>query len=113
MLSVGGLAFEAGFLSAASRTQAPLRIELAPEIKTTGSSVPSIPESKTLTAEERTGVDVSPNKIPSCVYVASRNSKLYHLATCAIVKRIKPENKLCFKDADEAKARGLTAGCAR
>lgn len=41
-------------------------------------------------------------------YVASKNGTRYYLPTCSGAKRIKEENKIWFKTAAEAQARGLT-----
>jgi hypothetical protein len=42
----------------------------------------------------------------NCPYVASKNSNKYHLASCQFAAKIKPENKVCFSSAEEAKNRG-------
>ncbi|MDF1498273.1 MAG: hypothetical protein P1P85_02880 [Patescibacteria group bacterium] len=40
-------------------------------------------------------------------FVASKNSKIYHKVDCAIVKRIKDENKIFFNSMKEAEDRGF------
>ncbi len=42
------------------------------------------------------------------MFVASKNSKIYHLPDCQYVKRIKDENKIWFKSAKEARERGYS-----
>jgi len=42
------------------------------------------------------------------VFVASKNSKIYHRPDCKYVKRIKEENKIWFQSAKEAGDRGYT-----
>ena len=42
------------------------------------------------------------------VFVASKNSKIYHRPDCKYVKRIKEENKIWFQSAKEAEDRGYT-----
>ena len=42
------------------------------------------------------------------IFVASKNSKIYHKPDCKYVKRIKEENKIWFQSAKEAKDRGYT-----
>jgi hypothetical protein len=37
-----------------------------------------------------------------CLYVASKNSKIYHTPGCSFAKRIKPENLVCFASKEEA-----------
>ena len=39
----------------------------------------------------------------NCKYVGSKNSKTYHLPDCKWVKRIKPENLVCYKTDEEVK----------
>jgi hypothetical protein len=41
-----------------------------------------------------------------CAFIGSKNSDKYHLPTCSSAKRIKPENVVCFKSAEEAAAKG-------
>lgn len=112
LIAVSLLGFEAGFLSGKSdRYQEPLRIELAPVAVSTAANAnpisPSAGIGERTAKEERKSMSEGAN----CLFVASRNSKLYHAASCAVVKRIKSENRLCFKEASEAVARGLTPGC--
>ena len=112
LIAVSLLGFEAGFLSGKSgRYQEPLRIELAPVAVSTATD--TNPVSPSAGIGERTAREArkSMPEGAGCLFVASRNSKLYHAAGCAVVKRIKPENRLCFKEASEAVARGLTPGC--
>ena len=40
------------------------------------------------------------------MFVASKNSKIYHLPSCQYVQRIKEENKIWFKSVEEAGERG-------
>ena len=42
------------------------------------------------------------------IFVASKNSKIYHLPDCQYVKRIKDANKIWFKSAKEAGERGYS-----
>jgi endonuclease YncB( thermonuclease family) len=44
-----------------------------------------------------------------CLYVASKNSDVYHTPGCKYAKRIKPENLLCFTKKEEIK--NLTKSC--
>ncbi|MBZ5537769.1 MAG: hypothetical protein LAO31_17580 [Acidobacteriia bacterium] len=39
-------------------------------------------------------------------FVASKKSNKYHLPTCRYGQKIKPENRITFKDAKEAQAAG-------
>ena len=47
----------------------------------------------------------------SCPYLGSKNSDKYHLATCGVVKRIKPTNIRCFATPEIAEAAGYKPGC--
>lgn len=42
------------------------------------------------------------------MFVASKNSKIYHKPDCKYVKRIKEENKIWFQSAKEAKDKGYS-----
>lgn len=42
------------------------------------------------------------------MFVASKNSKVYHLPDCQYVKRIKDANKIWFKSAEEAEEKGYS-----
>jgi methylphosphotriester-DNA--protein-cysteine methyltransferase len=53
----------------------------------------------------------SENTIPqnkTGMFVASKNSKIYHSPDCQYVKRIKDENKIFFKSAEDARKKGYT-----
>jgi methylphosphotriester-DNA--protein-cysteine methyltransferase len=65
----------------------------------------------TTNGAERVAAVVETNK--GCLYVGSRNSDKYHLPSCAVTKRIKPENIVCFGNAEEAAKRGYVPGCIR
>ena len=43
------------------------------------------------------------------MFIASKNSKIYHSPDCQYVKRIKEENKIYFKSAEEARDRGYSS----
>lgn len=45
---------------------------------------------------------------PKGLFVASKNSKLYHWPWCAAAKKIKPENQIWFKTEAQAKAAGYS-----
>ena len=42
------------------------------------------------------------------MFVASKNSKVYHLPSCQYAKRIKDENKIWFGSAKEAREKGYS-----
>jgi len=57
--------------------------------------------------QEKSENTVSQNK--TGMFVASKNSKIYHRPDCKYVNSIKEENKIFFKSAQEAQDRGYTA----
>ncbi len=57
--------------------------------------------------ESASNQEVFEIKQGSRMFVASKNSTLYHKADCVYVKRIKEENKIFFNSAKEAEDRGL------
>lgn len=110
---VSVLGFEAGVITAHSSPSKPMIIEVP------GSSL-IVQEGKekngkidTMSEGEKEVRTSSPNgtSASECPLVGSKNSTLYHLPTCAPAKRIKPENRVCFKDADDAEKRGYKPGC--
>ena len=47
-----------------------------------------------------------------CVFVGSKNSNKYHYPDCHWTKKIKPENRVCFSGAEEARQQGyIPASC--
>jgi hypothetical protein len=44
--------------------------------------------------------------LPSTLYVASKNSQVYHLPHCSGAKNISPANKITFASKEEAEAAG-------
>lgn len=111
---VGVLAFESGFLRGKlSRSAEPMVI-----------SIPAVTESQIATGAVQDGGGGSLAGVErialttggkqgtvNCPLVGSRNSNLYHLVTCAVAKRIKPENKVCFTSKEDAEKRGYVPGC--
>ena len=45
---------------------------------------------------------------PSCPYVASRNSTLFHTSTCDTSRRISPATRVCYATREDAAAAGRT-----
>lgn len=108
---VAVLSFEVGVLSNFSHSAAPIVIEVSKgnEAAATGGPAPV----DAVTTGTTTGSVVSQADVTKadCVFVGSRNSTLYHLPTCAVAKRIKAENRVCFASADDATKRGYKPGC--
>lgn len=110
---VGTLAFESGYLRGKTTQSAPLVVSIpaVSEPSSTSdvvnmSTAPQPGETKQLVST------VAGNQTTtSCPLVGSRNSNKYHVATCAVAKRIKPENRVCFSSKEDAEKRGYVAGC--
>ncbi len=109
---VGALAFESGFLRGTLSQSEPIVISLPavsePQAVVSGAQT----EDRLSGAEQVVAQDTGggQEKTP-CTFVGSRNSDKYHLQSCAVVKRIKQENKVCFASEEDAKKRGYVAGC--
>lgn len=108
MILVGALSFEAGLFKGMTRSAEPISIEIPANI--------DAPAVAGATMEAATPAAVKPvgeasEKLGKCAFIGSRNSTLYHLPTCAVAKRIKPENIVCFADAADAERRGYKPGC--
>jgi len=104
---VGILCFEGGILYGQVSQAKPIVL-----------SLPAIP-SKEIVSEKQgdtiqqpmSANSASKEKTSDCLFVGSRNSNKYHLPTCAVAKRIKSENTVCFASKEEAEKRGYVAGC--
>ncbi|OGI16258.1 MAG: hypothetical protein A3E38_01275 [Candidatus Moranbacteria bacterium RIFCSPHIGHO2_12_FULL_54_9] len=118
VLLTGTLAFESGVLRGSLEQSEPLVISLpAPTerdpavlsetaetgAKTGGGTVAGVAQAVALAGK--------PSGDAACPFVGSRNSNKYHLSTCAVAKRIKPENRVCFASQEEAQKRGYVASC--
>ena len=51
--------------------------------------------------DKKIGVWNCTSSVNDCLYVASKNSKVYHTPDCKWAKRIKPENLICIKSEEE------------
>lgn len=115
ILIFGTLTFESGFLRGKISQSEPLVISIPAVIETsvagdTASSDQANPvEGMELIASQAGG---KPDTV-NCPLVGSRNSNKYHASTCAVVKRIKQENRVCFSSREDAEKRGYVAGCTK
>jgi len=50
---------------------------------------------------QKLGIWSCTNLVEDCLYVASKNSRVYHKPTCKWAKRIKPENLICIHSEEE------------
>lgn len=112
---VGALSFESGLLRGKLASSEPLVISI-PVV-----TEPPTDDKATTAAENQVNRSAGMERIASgagekqgegqCLFVGSRNSNKYHLATCAVAKRIKPENRVCFASKEDAEKRGYVASC--
>jgi len=108
ILLVGLLSFEGGLIYGKIAQSKPLIV-----------SLPSIPVTSDTNTTKAIVEDPSANTnnqpelgaTERCPFAGSKNSNKYHLSTCAVVKRIKPENKICFASKEEAEKRGYIPSC--
>ena len=60
-------------------------------------------QEENIAEDQKLGVWSCRNASKDCLYVGSKNSKLYHDPECKWAKRIKPENRICYKSEEEVK----------
>ena len=61
--------------------------------------------------EQKRGVWNCTDPLQGCLYVASKNSNLYHKPECKWAKRIKPENLICFHSKEELQGYSPAQSC--
>lgn len=120
MLSVGAIGFEAGMIQGRMEQAQPLVIEKPAASglsQVAGESTEALPGNISKTIAKKEG-EIAPTDGGAvqktgvtCRFVGSKNSDKYHLSSCAVVKRIKPENRVCFSSEEDAKSKGYQAGC--
>jgi len=108
---VSAVSFEFGFLQGQKWQQKPLVIEKPAELAN-GQLAQAAANSEPTGASQTSSGQVSSQTAVAgknaCAFVGSRNSNKFYLPTCSYAKRIKPENVVCFKSAEEALAQGRT-----
>ncbi len=105
LILVAVIAFEAGVLKGRNWQQKPLVIE-KPAIAAETQNAQNTPSQASNLAPEITRTTESTIAPQGCAFVGSKNSNIYHLPTCSYAKRIKPENIVCFKSAEDAVSKG-------
>lgn len=115
LVLVSAVAFEFGLMQGQKWLGKPLIIE-----KTALAEVPkgeavnfTAPDPKAVLGAISTAKKSLPAVRQDCAFIGSKNSDKYHLPTCSSAKRIKPENVVCFKSAEDAAAKSYQAdkGC--
>jgi len=115
MIGVGICGFEFGFVQGIRHTSPPIVIErptVSASVLAADTSAPSSSSPLPSSDVKTSAADVSAVSLPAnCPFVGSRNSDKYHVFGCAVVKRIKPENRVCFTSEDDAKSKNYQPGC--
>lgn len=124
LVLVGVLSFEAGLLLGKTGQGAPIVLTIPatsiPLLETAQNESTALPSAEkpigtpaeTLGSVEPVAARVGAGATQTnCTFVGSKNSNKYHLASCAVAKRIKPENRVCFASEEEAKRRGYVPSC--
>jgi hypothetical protein len=111
---VGCAAFQAGLIHGRSVQAEPVVIEkpAAPAAAVAGATSEKSGEEGGRARPAQKAQD-GQSKPPegNCRFVGSRNSDKYHDPSCPVVKRIKPENRVCFASEEDARAKGYKVGC--
>lgn len=107
VLLVAALSFEAGYFSHGMKSEGMIKVTLAPV--PVPNVAPAVAGDAVVIPETESRAEST--KHAECRYVGSKNSNKYHLASCAVAKRIKPENRLCFASQEDAERRGYVPSC--
>lgn len=99
---VAVISFEAGFLRGKAIKDKPIVIEKTSSENQTCQQNTSGENSN----NSELALQNSQNNKKTCLFVASKNSKKYHVPNCTWAKRIKAENLICFASRDEASQKG-------
>lgn len=110
---ISAVSFEFGFMQGQKWQQKPLIIEKPAnilneqptEIQANSDASGAIGASVTPSTASKTAI--TPN-MANCAFVGSKSSDKFYLPTCSYAKRVKPENLVCFKSAEEAIGQGRT-----
>lgn len=106
---ISAISFEFGMLQGQKWQQKPLIIEKPAQVSNDPSNQNQAnSEAQTTMQTASAKVSSLTVKTANCAYVGSRTSNKFYLPTCSYAKRIKPENVVCFKNAEEALGQGRT-----
>ena len=107
--SISAISFQFGVLQGQKWQQKPLIIEKPTQVLgEVSNQIQANSEAQSATQATTAKVSTVTAKTANCAFVGSRNSNKFYLPTCSYAKRIKPENVVCFKTADEALGQGRT-----
>lgn len=107
---ISAISYEFGILQGQKWQQEPVIIEKSinvPSEAQTAKNEPSGAPENVSAPNSQTNA-VATGTMAGCAYVGSKNSNKFYPPTCSYAKRIKPENIVCFRAAEEALAQGRT-----
>ena len=110
---ISAISFEFGVLQGQKWQQKPLVIEkpsTIPEGQESATMANSVAKGTAQVVASQTSAiktTVAPS-MTNCAFVGSKSSNKFYLPTCSYAKRVKPENLVCFKSANEAITQGRT-----
>lgn len=110
---VSAISYEFGVLQGQKWQQKPLIIEKPYDTQIgQETAIAAIPDAsaatKTADVTQTVAKAAAVPNMANCAFVGSKSSNKFYLPTCSYAKRIKPENVVCFKSADEALGQGRT-----
>lgn len=110
---ISAISYEFGVLQGQKWQSKPLIIEKPSDTPQQGISgqneAPASPsKASTTTQPSKSEVSINTASKTGCAFVGSKNSDKFYLPTCSYAKRVKPENLVCFKSAEEALGQGRT-----
>jgi hypothetical protein len=110
---IAAISYQFGLLQGQKWQQKPLIIEKPSDIAQGQESVNLVNSesqgaTKTVSTSSIAGKTTTTPNTTSCAFVGSKNSNKFYLPTCSYAKRVKPENLVCFKSAEEATGQGRT-----
>lgn len=103
---ISAISFEFGILQGQKWQQKPLVIE-KPIAMPVGQANAQNEASKTPESVSVPALQSAAAKT-ACAYVGSKSSNKFYLPTCQWAKSIKPENLVCFQNAEQAISQGRT-----
>lgn len=107
LILISIISFSGGYLKGKSAESSPLIIEkVSAENENTSQVASGAGNNQNVQNVQSNTVNSAQNDKKECAFVASKNSKIFHISTCTWAKRIKPENLICFSSMEEAIASG-------
>lgn len=110
---ISAISFEFGVLQGQKWQQKPLIIEKGSDVgqgqenQNKGISEVQGASKTAPISSQASKTTLAPNN-SNCAFVGSKSSTKFYLPTCSYAKRVKPENLICFKSANEALGQGRT-----